>query len=52
MLKAFESLIATKGYGGKIYSITPDFGNEANPNKISDEECVRLALDATAHASA
>jgi creatine kinase len=38
-LAAFEKLIAEPGYGGRFYSITPDFGDgEENPNKISDEE--------------
>jgi creatine kinase len=37
MLKSFEALIGK--FGGKINSITPDFGEgEANPNKISDDE--------------
>ena len=37
MLPAFDKLIATEGYGGKVYSITPDFGDgEANPNFIDD----------------
>ena len=37
MLKSFEALIAK--FGGKINSITPDFGDgEANPNKISSDE--------------
>jgi len=35
MLPAFEKLIGEKGYGGKVYSITPDFGAAgANPNFI------------------
>mmetsp|Transcript_16271 Transcript_16271/g.19276 ORF Transcript_16271/g.19276 Transcript_16271/m.19276 type:complete len:418 (+) Transcript_16271:118-1371(+) len=37
MLPAFDELIAK--YGGKVNSITPDFGNESeNPNLISAEE--------------
>jgi len=38
MLKAFQSLIDNEAYGGKVYSLTPDFGEgEENPNKICDE---------------
>ena len=41
MLSSFEQLI--NKYGGKVYSLTPDFGDKgANPNLISDEECKAL----------
>lgn len=37
MLPAFEQLI--EKYGGKVHSLTPDFGdNGVNPNLISDEK--------------
>ena len=37
MLPAFEQLIVK--YGGKVHSLTPDFGdNGVNPNLLSDEE--------------
>eukprot|EP00957_Ditylum_brightwellii_P204369 15338896-Ditylum_brightwellii.AAC.1 len=37
MLPAFEQLV--EKYGGKVHSLTPDFGDSgANPNLISDEE--------------
>jgi len=37
MLPAFDQLI--EKYGGKVHSLTPDFGdNGDNPNKITDEE--------------
>ena len=43
MLPAFDKLIATEGYGGKVYSITPDFGDgEANPNFIDDAKYQEL----------
>ena len=43
MLPAFDKLIATEGYGGKVYSITPDFGDgEANPNFIDDAKYKEL----------
>uniref|UniRef100_A0A7S3AEH5 Arginine kinase n=1 Tax=Haptolina ericina TaxID=156174 RepID=A0A7S3AEH5_9EUKA len=38
MLGAFKALIGMQGYGGKVYSITPDFGADPNPNKISDAD--------------
>ena len=41
MLPAFEQLI--EKYGGKVHSLTPDFGDkEVNPNLISDEEYKKL----------
>jgi hypothetical protein len=41
MLLSFDQLI--KKYGGKVYSLTPDFGDDGeNPNLISDEECKTL----------
>lgn len=41
MLSSFEQLI--NKYGGKVYSLTPDFGDKgANPNLISEEECKAL----------
>ena len=43
MLPAFDKLIATEGYGGKVYSITPDFGEgEKNPNFIDDAKYQEL----------
>ena len=46
MLKAFDELIANPEFGGRVYSLTPDFGNgEANPNLISDEEYQKLVDD-------
>ena len=43
MLPAFDKLIATEGYGGKVYSITPDFGDgEKNPNFIDDAKYQEL----------
>jgi len=43
MLKAFEKLQAMPDYGGKIYSLTPDFGKgETNPNLISKEKYQEL----------
>ena len=43
MLKVFEQLIANVDFGGKVYSLTPEFGeNEANPNLITQEEYQRL----------
>merc|ERR1719172_577587 len=37
MLESFKKL--AEKFGGKVNSITPDFGDgEANPNKITDEE--------------
>ncbi|GMH61402.1 hypothetical protein TL16_g03246 [Triparma laevis f. inornata] len=43
MLKAFDSLIKNKYYGGNVYSLSPDFGEgEKNPNKISDEKYQEL----------
>lgn len=34
MLKAFAALQANPEYGGKVYSLTPDFDGEINPNLI------------------
>ncbi|CAK9015828.1 Arginine kinase (AK), partial [Durusdinium trenchii] len=43
MLKAFEKLIDMPEYGGKVYSLTPDFGEgEANPNLISKSKYQEL----------
>ena len=43
MLAAFDKLIATEGYGGAVYSITPDFGEAgANPNFIDDTKYQEL----------
>jgi len=43
MLPAFDKLIGTEGYGGKVYSITPDFGAAgANPNFIDDAKYQEL----------
>lgn len=39
MLAAFDKLIAMPEFGGRVYSLTPDFGEgQVNPNKISEEE--------------
>lgn len=38
MLKAFEKLISMEDYGGQVYSLTPSFGDDENPNLITDEE--------------
>lgn len=39
MLGAFEKLQSMPEYGGKVYSLTPDFGDdEKNPNLISAEQ--------------
>ncbi|KAH9259996.1 hypothetical protein BASA81_001768 [Batrachochytrium salamandrivorans] len=39
MLEAFDKLIALPEFGGKVYSLTPDFGEGVtNPNKISEDE--------------
>lgn len=35
MLKAFAALQANPEYGGKVYSLTPDFDGGKNPNLIS-----------------
>lgn len=41
MLPAFEQLI--EKYGGRVYSLSPDFGDKGvNPNLISDEEYKEL----------
>jgi hypothetical protein len=46
MLKAFDQLIAMPEFGGRVYSLTPDFGaGEANPNLISEEEYQQLVDD-------
>ena len=43
MLKAFEKLIENPEFGGRVYSLTPDFGNgELNPNLINEEEYQKL----------
>lgn len=42
MCEAFEKLIAKEGYGGNIYSLTPDFNGETNPNLITDEKYQEL----------
>jgi len=42
MLAAFEKLQEMPEYGGNIYSLTPDFNGEENPNKISDEKYQEL----------
>eukprot|EP00924_Labyrinthula_sp_SR-Ha-C_P000271 snap_masked-scaffold_25-processed-gene-2.46-mRNA-1 protein AED:0.02 eAED:0.02 QI:0/0/0/1/1/1/2/0/429 len=50
MLQAFDKLISMENYGGKVYSLTPDFNDledvsdeeKVNPNKISDEEYQEL----------
>jgi len=41
MLSSFDQLISK--YGGKVSSLTPDFGDKGvNPNLISEEECKNL----------
>ena len=46
MLEAFAKLIAMPEFGGRVYSLTPDFGNgEVNPNLISAEEYQKLVDD-------
>lgn len=40
MLKSLA--VVKEKFGGEIYSITPDFGEEENPNKISDEKYQEL----------
>ena len=42
MLKAFKKLQEMPEYGGKVYSLTPDFDGAKNPNKISDEKYKEL----------
>jgi len=42
MLEAFAKLVAMPEFGGRVYSLTPDFGSEANPNLISQEEYQKL----------
>jgi protein-arginine kinase len=42
MLEAFDKLIAMPEFGGRVYSLTPDFDGKANPNLISQEEYQRL----------
>lgn len=43
MLKAFNRLIAMAAYGGRVYSLSPDFGNgQPNPNLISEEKYQEL----------
>lgn len=43
MLPAFDQL--KEKWGGRVYSLTPDFGGEANPNLITKEE-YQLLVDA------
>merc|ERR1719384_2741180 len=38
MLKAFAKLQSMPEYGGTVYSLSPDFGSEANPNLISKDK--------------
>jgi len=46
MLKAYDALIANPNFGGRVYSLTPDFGNgETNPNLISESEYQKLVDD-------
>jgi len=45
MLVAFQKLIEDPHYGGHIYSLTPDFGYEPNPNLISAEKYKQLVDD-------
>eukprot|EP01068_Selenidium_serpulae_P003726 Selendium_serpulae@DN3262_c0_g1_i1.p1 len=46
MLQAFRKLIADPTFGGKVFSLTPDFGdNEKNPNLITDEQYQQLIDD-------
>jgi len=42
MLKAFEKLQAMPDYGGTVYSLSPDLGDEPNPNLITDEKYNQL----------
>lgn len=42
MLKAFKKLQEMPEYGGKVYSLTPDFDGAKNPNKISDKKYKEL----------
>ena len=42
MLEAYAKLIAMPEFGGRVYSLTPDFGSEQNPNLISQEEYQKL----------
>merc|ERR1719471_770781 len=43
MHEAFKKLIADPAYGGTVYSLTPDFGNdEKNPNLITPEKYQQL----------
>ena len=43
MLKAFQKLQADKAYGGKIYSLSPDWGEGTkNPNLIDDAKYKEL----------
>jgi creatine kinase len=46
MLQAFKQLIAMPEFGGRVYSLTPDFGgDEKNPNLITPEEYQKLVDD-------
>jgi len=51
MLEAFKVLISMPEYGGRFYSISPDFGTSSdgskipNPNLISDDEYNQLVKD-------
>mmetsp|Transcript_5029 Transcript_5029/g.8274 ORF Transcript_5029/g.8274 Transcript_5029/m.8274 type:complete len:448 (-) Transcript_5029:290-1633(-) len=46
MLPAFDKLISMPEYGGRVYSLTPEFGpGEPNPNLISDAEYKKLVAD-------
>ena len=46
MLAAFEKLIAMPEFGGRVNSLTPDFGaGEKNPNLITQEEYQKLIDD-------
>lgn len=42
MLKAFDQLKANPAFGGEVYSLTPDFNGQPNPNKITDEQYEKL----------
>ena len=46
MLQAFDQLIAMPEFGGRVYSLTPEFGpDEPNPNLITAEEYQKLIDD-------
>jgi len=43
MLEGFKKLIADPAYGGTVYSLTPDFGDdEKNPNLITEKKYQEL----------